>query len=365
MKEYLTPLLPEKQRGREETQKSLTECRGWRETLEEIYREFGVTIQMYEFCYLYVESENYCIGDVIRIRRKMLGISQEKLCDGFCTPRTVSTLERNMKKPQKEVVQYLFDRLNLSTELNRTELVTNNPEAVKKYNELKRKNNNQDFMQASKSSEVLRGEIKELIAMDIPSNAQVIYRNETISNYDMGKISRKEYVQQMKFALECTVPYKEVVKEGEKYLTNEEIGCLQNMVLEMDWSFTEMQECVDALISICEKPKYPENYLRMYQFIMSAVSSFLGDCEEYNASDLIKKKILRLLLINRKGGGLHESIYGIMWNNEQKAKKKLLDSWDVSKRKKELQKCVQISALYKNMRKEQDYKEKLEDVDMP
>ena len=358
------PWLPETVREKDEVKESLRECIGWRETLEEIYRDFGVTIRMYEFSYLYVESENYCIGDVVRIRRKMLGISQEKLCGDFCTPRTISTLERNMKKPRRDVIQYLFERLNLSTELNRTELVTDNPEAIRKYKELKLKNNNQDFLQASDSSEILREEIKELISMDIPSNQQVMLRNETISKYDTGKITREEYIKQMKCALECTVPYKKIMESDEWYLTNEEIGCLQNMALEMDWTFPEMQECVEILISVCEKPKYPENYLRMYQFIMSAVSSFLGDRGDYDESTFIKRKIFRLLLINRKGGGLHEPIYGILWNNEQKEKKLSLNLFDKIESKKELQKCIQISSLYKNTRRERDYKEKLEQVDI-
>ena len=241
IKERLMPWLPETVREKDEVKESLRECIGWRETLEEIYRDFGVTIRMYEFSYLYVESENYCIGDVVRIRRKMLGISQEKLCGDFCTPRTISTLERNMKKPRRDVIQYLFERLNLSTELNRTELVTDNPEAIRKYKELKLKNNNQDFLQASDSSEILREEIKELISMDIPSNQQVMLRNETISKYDTGKITREEYIKQMKCALECTVPYKKIMESDEWYLTNEEIGCLQNIALEMDWTFPEMQ----------------------------------------------------------------------------------------------------------------------------
>jgi len=360
MKERLLWTLKKMGFKEEDHEVRLQECRTWKETLEVIYKEAGVTIEMYEFCYLYVESQNYCIGDVIRIRRKMLGLSQEKLSENICDPRRVSQLERNLSKPQKEVVQLLFERLNLSTELNRTEVVTENPEAVKKYMELQLRNNNLDFLKASGESDIIRAELKELISLDIPSNVQIMLRNEIMSRYNRGELTKENYVFYMKQALGCTVPYSAVVAIGDKYLTNEEIGCLQNLTLKIDWSFPEMEECVRTLIEMCERPKYHGNYLRMYQFIMSAVSSHLGNKGDYEQSNVIKRRIIELLLRNRKGGGMHEAIYGILWNNEQKAYNISESRLDTEERRVELLKCIQTSKLFKDERREKAYTEKVD-----
>lgn len=363
MKERILQLLAEIGVKIEDQEERLQECRIWRETLEAVYKKADVTIAMYEFCYLYVESQNYCIGDVIRIRRKMLGLSQERLSENICDPRRVSKLERNLSRPQKEVVQLLFNRLNLSTELNRTEVITENPEAIKKYMELQLRNNN-DYCQASSTAEEMRREIEKLIEMQIPSNKQLMLRNETISKYDCGVLSKEEYICNLKRALGCTVPYEAVLNSKEKYLTAEEIGCLQNMTLEMDYKNPEMMKCIDALQEICRGARYPENYLRMYQFIMSSVSSYFGNKGEYEISNKINKKTLCLLLVNRKMGGINETLYEILWNNEQIEK----DSYDCFKSKQihksRIKECIYFSEMTRNKERQIIYEEKLHKLEL-
>ena len=46
---------------------------GWLRTLEQTYEEYGISPRMENTCYLYVEKGVHCIGDVIRLRRNMLG----------------------------------------------------------------------------------------------------------------------------------------------------------------------------------------------------------------------------------------------------------------------------------------------------
>lgn len=352
MREELTPILPAKISQDEKFMSHRKNCNDWRETLEEVYREYGISIAMYEFCYLYVESENYCIGDVIRIRRKMLGLSQEKLSQGICDSRTVSRLERHICKPQKEIVQQLFDRLNLSTELCRTELVTDSQEAIEKYWELRLLNNMKDYM---KVAEILE-ELKTLISINVPSNRQAILRIDTLNRFDFGLLSRGEYISQMKDALECTIPYEKAVSMGAKYLTNEELYCIENMTLELDWSYKEMKECVDALIAYCNKSIYPENCLRMYQFIMTAVSSYLGNDGKYELANKYNRKIMELLLRNKKLGGIHEVLYELFWNAEQYNKER---NRNRTKEQHELVRCIWLSELVKNISRKEIYLKKL------
>lgn len=353
MKEQLIPLLPREVQESETTQKSLAECLVWKTTLEEIYRDYGVTIGMYEFCYLYVESENYCIGDVVRIRRKMLKLSQKTLAAGLCDERTVSRLESNKNKPQREVVQGLLERLNLPTELNRTELVTDSQEAIETYRELRRQNNNRNYEKV----EALIEELKGQISMEIPSNAQVVARNELYNQYIHGKYSEREYIDKMKRVLECTVPYKMAVGKREKYLTNEEIACLQNITLETGWIFPEMDECVSALIRVCENTKYSENYIRIYEYLMVALSSHLGDKGEYEYSNRIKHNVISMSLKTRRMKAIDNATYGIIWNDEQLRMQGL--EMDLQSKQKKIMRCIQMSDLSKQFFRKKMYEEKL------
>ena len=355
MQEQLVPLLPEEIREQEEIQKRLQECHGWRETLEVIYRDYGVSIAMYEFCYLYVGSENYCIGDTIRIRRKMLGLSQRKLCENLCDERTLSRLERNVGKPQKEVVQALFERLNLSTELCRTELVTDSKEAIIIYEEIGKQNNNLN----SSRVEILIEKLKKLVSMNIPSNAQAIERNETLNLYNQGKLSKHDYVEKMKKVLEYTVPYKAVVNDAEKYLTLEEISCLQNITLEINWSYKEMQEVTNTLIEVCEKRKYPANYVRVYEFLMATVSSHLGDKGEYDLSNEIKHKIIKMSLKYKRMKAINNALYGILWNESQKnVERQNFKIYQIES----IKRCIQMSNLSRNVYRQKIYEGKLDEI---
>ena len=318
MREDLVQRLPDKKKEDEVMQKRCQECCEWKETLEELYQEYGITLEMYEYYYLYVESENYCIGDVIRIRRKMLGLSQEKLSKGICDSRTVSRLERHLRKPQKEIVQKLFERLNLSTELCRTELVTDNPEAIEKYRELKLAVDDHEYRRAEKLIIFLENEL----SLNNSSNRQAIERNKLLNQISEGIITKEQYVIGIKRVLEYTVPYNSALMKGERYLTNEEIACIENLSLELEWSFKEMKECVIALEEMFEMKKYRCNCIKMYELIMLAISSHWGDIGEYTHSNEIKEKVIKLVLQNKRITAIHASIYGLLWNKNKKLPEK-------------------------------------------
>ena len=351
MREELMQKLPGTISGSEEFIQRQKDCFNWKETLEELYSEYGISIAMYEFCYLYVESENYCIGDVIRIRRKMLGLSQEKLCKGICDSRTVSRLERNLRKPQKEIVQQLFERLNLSTELCRTELVTDSQEAIEKYRELRIRTNTHEYEKAQGLIEKLR----MLVVESNPTNHQILERNAMLINIMSGKLYGEDCILQMKRILEYTVPYVAVVSKDDKYLTNEEISCLENLTLGIDWTFDEMGECVTALENICNMPKYSCNYQRMYEFTMLAISSHLGNKHQFDYSDNIKKNVISISLRNKRAKALNYALYGLFWNKEYNNK----DDFDIYEKKRELEKCVNLSALCKDTYCNQIYLDKI------
>lgn len=350
MREDLVQRLPEERKAEKAMQRRCQECSDWKKTLEELYEEYGITQQMYEYCYLYVESENYCIDDVIRIRRKMLGMSQEILSQGICDSRTVSRLERHLRKPQKEIVQKLFERLNLSAELYRTELVTDSQEAIEKYWELKLAVDNHEYRYAEKLIDFLENEL----SLDNSSNRQAIERNKLLNQINEGGISKEEYVKCMKRVLEYTVSYSNVVIKGERYLTNEEIACIENLSLELDWSFKEMRECVTMLEDMFQMTKYLCNCIKMYEFIMLAVSSHWGDIGEYDHSNKIKKKIIKLTLQNRRITAIHKSLYGLLWNEEKENAFKN-DANINQKGRKQLEKCIHISGLCKDEYRKKEY----------
>lgn len=67
------------------------------------------------------------IGDVIKRRRRELGLTQEQLCEGICEPITISRLENGKQTPSRSRINALLERLDLPADryfalLNKKEL---------------------------------------------------------------------------------------------------------------------------------------------------------------------------------------------------------------------------------------------------
>ncbi|MDE6982998.1 MAG: helix-turn-helix domain-containing protein, partial [Lachnospiraceae bacterium] len=65
------------------------ECRELVKLMRYLYDACSVPAYMQECTYLYRQRWVFYIGDVLRIRRKMAGLTQKQLCDGICSVRTL------------------------------------------------------------------------------------------------------------------------------------------------------------------------------------------------------------------------------------------------------------------------------------
>ena len=64
------------------------------------------------------------------------------------------------------------------------------------------------------------------------------------------KLDDALYIQNIKDALECTLPYDIAVSEGEKYLSNEEMSCMNNILVSKSENCVEVNQCFEALLRI-------------------------------------------------------------------------------------------------------------------
>lgn len=79
-----------------------------------LYCEYDVPVYMQDCVYLYRQRWVFYIGDVLRIRRKMYGLTQEELCKGICVPKTLRRTERMKRNMQQNMLGAVMRRLGLS-----------------------------------------------------------------------------------------------------------------------------------------------------------------------------------------------------------------------------------------------------------
>lgn len=347
-------------RKAEALEEQIAQRQEWINALEVVYEKAGVSVETKDSCWMYVEKEVYCINEIIRIRRKMFGLTRKQLCEdgGICSEKTLTRLEKGGKKVQKEVMAALMKRLNLSPEYCRTELETGDPEAVELMDQLR---NHIREWETEEADQVLE-ELKKRISLDIPSNRQEWQSCWAINELHKGTITKEQCVELLREALNCTIPYEIAMAPGEKYLTNQEINCIQNMV-----SWTEgMDEEKRRKIAIleeryedCEREKMIFCFINMYEMVMDTVASELGDIGEYDKSDEISRKIIAECLYQRRSHGVHKALYNMKWNDDQRQKKgiPLQRQYDPEE---ELKHCVAFSELGMDRHNEEFYRRKLQ-----
>lgn len=332
----------------------------WKQALEKTYADFHVPKKTFEYCYLYVVNGVSCINDVIRIRREMFGISRKELCDGICDTATLRRLEQRKTVTHREIAEKLFERLGLSTEFARTNLVTASYEAKMLMEKLKGYVNGGQWDKAR----TLQKQIESLIAMDIPSNRQVMMRQKTISCWHSGEINQDEYLSRMRAVLELTLSCQAFYTEGEKYLTHEEQICIQNMMHAMDEASDEYAACAQRLEALYLP--YSENELmgavaNMYEFVMDTIGNWRRNRGEFERSDQYNTAILLECLRFRRLEMIDKSLYGRLWNNNARKKQGIpinetLDGME------ELTRCILFSQLSKQQHHEQFLRDKLTEL---
>lgn len=269
-----------------------------RKCFDELHERFNVPKNQNSDIWLYVMQDIYCIGDVIRIRRKMLGMTQGKLYEGICSQDTLRRLERREVSTQPAIVWELCRRLGLSPECERMELVTANPDAQKLEREIRYAANEGRFEENLVRIEKLKG----MIDVSDEINRQWLLRVEGMAKYRIGQIDKKEYEKWIRSALECTLPWSvlELADEKECYLTNSEMACIYHLSL-LDFpekpreAYEKMKIVFRVEHEFDEKGEAGE-HIRSYELYEKYEAEIWNQLGEYEKSKEYAEKIIPLCL---------------------------------------------------------------------
>lgn len=321
-------------------QSDLEERLLWRNLILELYKEYEVPAYMEHFCYLYWGMESYCIGDVIRTRRKMFGLTKAQLCDGICSLKTLTRLELKKAKTQMPIVRELFERLGLCPEYIRARVITSDYQVLQLAEKLVWYQNNYKLPEWI---ECLK-ELEQKLCMDIPQNKQFIAHSHCLLELQLKKISSEEFIEKMKEVIEYTIPLKYAMKEGKKFLSQEEYTYIRDIGMRLE--ATNGNCFMNIIKELCEQDGFADIHISTYEFLMEAVISYLGNIKEYKKSDELSIRLAERSLICRRSEILAETIYNNLWNYQQR----LLEG-EVTEQKyereRELKKCICLSKFNK------------------
>lgn len=261
----------------------------------------------------------YCLNQVIRDRRKLLGISQEELSADICAPHTLSRIENHGGKIQRKKRRQLLQRVNMSGERYDYEIITDRYEDYLLRSELDRATTSEDW---SRVQPLLTTLWKR--CADTPTNRQYFIKKEAIIRTFLEdghpeKLSRGDFARKLEDALHITLPLD--IDQIDTYPAcalsiNEILGLLPlascyeklGMYQKSLSIFLFLRRCLES--SSANVTFYADLYTRVEVGIASVLGS-LGQCSESSA---IINKCLKLVIQTQRSGVLARFLLGEVWN---------------------------------------------------
>lgn len=285
------------------------------ELLKNLYTEYEVPVYMQDCAYLYHQRWVFYVGDVLRIRRKMYGLTQEELCGQDCSVRALRRAEKRETNMQHEALGVLLRKLGLSKEFQKARLAPNDREGLRLMEAIADCRNNCDLEQARTVLEQMR----EKVSDEIPENRQYFMEAEASLDWMSGRITKEQFSVMEEEALKCTLKVDNIDHMDEVYLTEMEMLCIRQRIQVLPDE--EKRRCIDFLLHFFEgyeKKNALSDCMVMYEFIAICVISELGSLEEYQQSTVLAKKLLREALKCRRIWGIDGYLYEILWNEKEK-----------------------------------------------
>ena len=283
----------------------------WKQTLEEMYRDCGVSPAMKNGCYLYLQRDTFCMNEIIFKRRTMLGMTRKELCEGICSEKTIARVELTNGKMQMPIARQVLQRLGLSGERQRVDVVTSNPEALKLVKDIATYGYNREY---DKEQEALE-KLEKMISMEEPINRQYVKRVSVLLMRDGGEIAGDKVLEGLVEALEYTISLDIIENARDLCLTKGERICLMNLA--RSHGRNNLSRYHKILWELCKQ--YEENdeiaqNLSMYEFVMAHIASVLGNAGHYEESSAISRIIIREDALARQFGNIADGIYNMAYN---------------------------------------------------
>lgn len=323
--------------------------------IKNLYAEYEVPAYIQDCTYFYQQKWIFSMKDVLRTRREMFGLTQEQLCEGICSVKSLRRAEKGQTDMQRETLKKLLNRLGLSGQMQWSRLITSDREVIRMAEEMADYINDRKFSVASKQLESM----KSRIDLDIPQNKQYFLEKQALLEFEQGKVTREEFVKMEKEALECTLRAENLYRKENVYLTEREIICISNSWKGMEGK--QKRESINLILRLYDYYALNNGLsqaISVYEIVTEAAVNELGNNEEHVRAEEIDRKSIKASLSCRRVWDIHYKIYDILWN-EKKLMKKSGKRVSNNRMNTELKRCIIMSHYVKRYFYENVYKEKL------
>lgn len=291
---------------------------------------------------------NYRAGDVIRMTRLAIGMSQEELSDNICSVQTLHRIENGKTRVKKELYARFMAKMERVPEKNYAVCVGKDMELLEERKLFEDAMERYDYKKADKYLKQMKEK-----ADDNLITKQYLLKAEALVDYYCGRIDEEEKIKRLEEAVKVTLPDYEKYLEKEFPFTEQEIMNLMSIAIvycHLDKQekaiklYEKLLKCLDMNYIIGE---YVEH---MKIAIMRNLSVVYAEIKKYEKALLLNEECLKLAKENNEGINLAVILSdraGIILGEIEKGEREELDKHIAEKC---LRQSYYLSAARKDMK---------------
>ena len=264
----------------------------------------------------------YRLGDIIRMTRKSLSITQDQLSEGICSVETLSRVESGKQNPSKDVYELLMERMGRIREraysmqsvsdFKVLELIRRYEQCIQDYN-------------FHKADYILEDIVKKL--GNTPLDRQFVIRAQSIVSYRLGRISSDDFLDELEKAIRITIPKYGYISLANWPLTYTETVLLLNISTaysEQGKYYNGIRILEDMYSALKQSYMAEEQRVIMQVALLGNVSKWYGLIEEHEKAIDMAREGIDICRKFKIGNALPNLLYNYVWNKEQLIEKGVL-----------------------------------------
>ena len=258
--------------------------------------------------YFYADENCQNISDVIKERRVLMKITQDKLSDGICSAKTLRRIEQGAVIGHNFNLSLLLERMNIFDCNQYDDCISDDWNILSLSHKLRSAlHNNDSYLQKE-----IFYELRDSIDNNHLMNKQTLSRSYAMIQLNDGTITAKECIDKLIESLSLTIPF-DIVKAYKKgYLTEGEIECIYAIAtiadihnIDLKWMNNLLENIVTNADSI--RPSFKAVILRF-------IGNNYANARDYKNSDKYTKMALKTELDSHKIQVAYIALYDLAWN---------------------------------------------------
>ncbi|NLO08982.1 MAG: helix-turn-helix domain-containing protein [Clostridiales bacterium] len=257
----------------------------------------------------------YRLGDIVRMTRKSLSITQEQLCEDICSAETLSRIETGRQNPSKDVYELLMERMGRIRDRAYSMLSVSDFKVLEKMRQFETCIHIYDYHRA----EYILEDIKRMLG-GTNLDKQFIIRADSLVNYRLNRIDTDEFLEELQKAIRITIPRYGEISLSNWPLNHNEVTILLN-ISSVYSEKEDYKKGIDILeeVNNALKQSYIDREQRaiLQVVITSNLSKWYGQIEEHQKAIETAYEGIEICKEFKIGNVLPHLLYNYAWIMEQ------------------------------------------------